>query len=54
MSASPIRLGMIGMGPANMASTMTLLLDEPDLRYTITAAWESVRTGNAVDVFNDS
>ena len=38
MNGSPIRLGIIGMGPANMASTMTLLQDEPDLRYTITAA----------------
>ena len=38
MNGSPIRLGIIGMGPANMASTMTMLQDEPDLRYTITAA----------------
>ena len=38
MSDSPIRLGIIGLGPANMASTMTMLQDEPDLRYTITAA----------------
>ena len=38
MSGSPIRLGSIGMGPANMASTMTMLQYEPDLRYTITAA----------------
>ena len=38
MNGSPIRLGIIGMGPANMASTMTLLQEEPDLRYTITAA----------------
>lgn len=32
-----IRLGVIGMGPRNMASTLTLLKDVPDLRYTITA-----------------
>ena len=38
MNGSPIRLGIIGMGPANMASTMTMLQEEPDLRYTITAA----------------
>ena len=38
MSNAPIRLGIIGMGPANMASTMTMLNEEPDLRYTITAA----------------
>ena len=38
MSNAPIRLGIIGMGPANMASTMTMLENEPDLRYSITAA----------------
>ena len=32
-----IRLGVIGMGQANMASTLTLLANEPDLRYEITA-----------------
>jgi predicted dehydrogenase len=32
-----IRLGIIGMGPRNMASTFTLLKDVPDLRYQITA-----------------
>jgi predicted dehydrogenase len=32
-----IRLGVIGMGPRNMASTLTLLKDVPDLRYMITA-----------------
>ena len=37
MVADRIRLGVIGMGPANMASTLTLLADEPDLRYVITA-----------------
>lgn len=37
MSGSPIRLGVIGMGPSNMASTLVLLGDEADLRYRITA-----------------
>jgi predicted dehydrogenase len=32
-----IRLGVIGMGLNNMASTLTLLKDVPDLRYAITA-----------------
>jgi len=32
-----IRLGVIGMGPRNMASTFTLLKDVPDLRYQITS-----------------
>ena len=32
-----IRLGVIGMGVDNMASTLVLLKDEPDLRYEITA-----------------
>lgn len=32
-----IRLGVIGMGVDNMASTLALLKDEPDLRYEITA-----------------
>jgi predicted dehydrogenase len=32
-----IRLGVIGMGLSNMASTFTLLKDVPDLRYQITA-----------------
>jgi predicted dehydrogenase len=32
-----IRLGVIGMGLRNMASTLTLLKDVPDLRYQITA-----------------
>ena len=31
-----IRLGVIGMGPRNMASTFTLLKDVPDLRFQIT------------------
>jgi predicted dehydrogenase len=34
----PIRLGIIGLGRANMASTLTLLAREPDLRYRITSA----------------
>ena len=37
MPKPEIRLGVIGMGPKNMASTLTLLKDEPDLRYCITA-----------------
>ncbi len=37
MSEREIGLGVIGMGPANMASTLTLLSDEPDLRYRIRA-----------------
>ena len=37
MSGKPIRLGIIGMGLHNMASTFVLLRDEPDLRYQITA-----------------
>ena len=32
-----IRLGVIGMGLSNMASTFTLLKNIPDLRYQITA-----------------
>jgi len=32
-----IGLGVIGMGPANMASTLLLLHGEPDLRYRIRA-----------------
>lgn len=38
MKGDRIRLGVIGMGVSNMASTMVLLKDEPDLRYEITAA----------------
>lgn len=37
MSEREIGLGVIGMGPANMASTLTLLGDEPDLRFRIRA-----------------
>jgi len=32
-----IGLGVIGMGPGNMASTFALLKDEPDLRYDLRA-----------------
>jgi hypothetical protein len=32
-----IQLGVVGMGPANMASTLALLAEVPDLRYRITA-----------------
>ena len=38
MATDKIRLGVIGIGPSNMASTLTLLENEPDLRYEITAA----------------
>ena len=37
MSKSEIRLGVIGMGPSNMASTLTMLDQEPDLRYRVQA-----------------
>jgi len=33
MSSEPIGLGVIGANPGNMGSTMTLVRDEPDLRY---------------------
>ena len=36
MSKEKIRLGVIGMGLGNMASTLMLLKDVPDLRYKIT------------------
>ena len=38
MSAAPIGLGVIGINPQNMGSTMTLLRDVPDLRYRLVAA----------------
>ena len=38
MDKDTIRLGVIGIGISNMASTLVLLKDEPDLRYQITAA----------------
>jgi predicted dehydrogenase len=38
MSSATIRLGVIGLSQRNMASTLTLLAREPELRYTITAA----------------
>lgn len=34
---APIRLGIIGMGPNNMASTFALLEGVPDLRFRLTA-----------------
>jgi len=37
MSESVIRLGIIGMGLNNMASTFGLLTHEPDLRYKLQA-----------------
>ena len=37
MGEERIRLGVVGMGPANMASTLTLLREVPDLRFRITA-----------------
>lgn len=37
MKNDKIGLGIIGMGPNNMASTMGMLKDEPDLRYEIKA-----------------
>ena len=41
MAGGEIRLGVIGMGRRNMASTLTLLPREPGLRYRITAACAS-------------
>ena len=41
MKTAAIRLGIIGLGPRNMASTFTLLAAEPDLHYTVTAACAS-------------
>ena len=38
MSVKPIGLGVIGMSPQNMGSTMTLLAGVPDLRYRLVAA----------------
>jgi predicted dehydrogenase len=38
MSTDRIGLGVIGMNPHNMGSTMTLLRDEADLRYELRAA----------------
>ena len=37
MNRNEIRLGIIGMGLNNMASTLALLGDVPDLRYRMTA-----------------
>jgi predicted dehydrogenase len=41
VSGTPIRLGVIGLGRKNMASTLALLPNEPGLRYVITAACAS-------------
>ena len=38
MNTEPIGLGVIGMNPQNMGSTMTLLRDVPDLRFHLAAA----------------
>ena len=38
MNTKPIGLGVIGMNPQNMGSTMTLLRDVPELRYRLVAA----------------
>ncbi|MFO7897716.1 MAG: Gfo/Idh/MocA family oxidoreductase [Planctomycetota bacterium] len=38
MSTEKIGLGVIGMNPHNMGSTMALVRDEPDLRYELRAA----------------
>lgn len=38
MTSGEIGLGVIGMNPHNMGSTMTLVRDAPDLRYTLRAA----------------
>ena len=35
---NPIGLGVIGINPRNMGSTMTLLWDVPGLRYRLVAA----------------
>ena len=37
MNSATIPLGVVGMGPTNMASTLTLLEEEADLRYRLTA-----------------
>jgi len=37
MKDQVIRLGVIGMGPSNMASTLALLQDVPDLRFRLRA-----------------
>ena len=36
MNGKPIRLGVIGMAPRNMASTVVILRDVPGLRYQVT------------------
>ncbi|MBI2194259.1 MAG: Gfo/Idh/MocA family oxidoreductase [Planctomycetes bacterium] len=44
-----IRLGVIGINPRNMGSTMTLLRDVPDLRYEIRAV--CARRGDVLENF---
>ncbi|HOX59012.1 MAG TPA: Gfo/Idh/MocA family oxidoreductase [Candidatus Paceibacterota bacterium] len=41
MSARPIGLGVIGISPHNMGSTMTLLADVPGLRFRLVAACDT-------------
>jgi len=48
MNTKPIGLGVIGMNPKNMGSTMTLLRDIPDLRYNLVAACD-----NRLDVLKE-
>ncbi|MFA6561346.1 MAG: Gfo/Idh/MocA family oxidoreductase [Verrucomicrobiia bacterium] len=43
MNAKPIGLGVIGINPRNMGSTMTLLAGVPDLRYRLVAACARLR-----------
>ncbi len=38
MKGDRIGLGVIGMNPHNMGSTMTLVRDTPDLRFNLVAA----------------
>lgn len=52
MKTDKIRLGVIGMGVNNMASTMALLKDESDLRYELTAA--CARSQATIDAVRDT
>jgi predicted dehydrogenase len=52
VSTDTIRLGVIGMGVSNMASTMALLKDEADLRYELTAA--CARSQSTVDAVSET
>lgn len=49
MSTAAIGLGVIGMNPHNMGSTMTLVRDAPDLRYTLVAA--CARRGDVLQAY---